>query len=39
VTGVRIPGTAHWVAEENPDAFVAALLGFIGARDEVTAAG
>ncbi len=30
VTGVRVPGTAHWVPEENPEAFVAALLEFAG---------
>jgi pimeloyl-ACP methyl ester carboxylesterase len=29
VTGVRIPGTAHWIAEEKPDAFVSALLDFV----------
>ena len=29
VTGVRMPGTAHWVPEENPDAFVRALLDFL----------
>jgi pimeloyl-ACP methyl ester carboxylesterase len=29
VTGVRVPDTAHWIAEENPDAFVAALLDFL----------
>jgi pimeloyl-ACP methyl ester carboxylesterase len=29
VTGVRVPGTAHWVAEENPEAFLAALLDFL----------
>lgn len=31
VTGVRIPGTAHWVPEEQPAAFVEALLEFAGA--------
>lgn len=30
VTGVRVPGTAHWVPEENPGAFADALLGFLG---------
>jgi pimeloyl-ACP methyl ester carboxylesterase len=30
VTGVRVPGTAHWVPEENPGAFAEALLGFLG---------
>ena len=29
VTGVRIPGTAHWIAEENPSALLAALLAFL----------
>lgn len=29
VTGVRVPGTAHWVPEENPAAFAAALLRFL----------
>jgi pimeloyl-ACP methyl ester carboxylesterase len=29
VTGIRVPDTAHWIAEENPDAFVAALLDFV----------
>jgi pimeloyl-ACP methyl ester carboxylesterase len=28
VTGVRVPGTAHWVPEENPQAFASALLEF-----------
>ena len=28
VAGVRVPETAHWVAEENPQAFVHALLEF-----------
>jgi len=26
VTGVRVSGTAHWVAEENPDAVTRAIL-------------
>jgi pimeloyl-ACP methyl ester carboxylesterase len=29
VTGVRIPDSAHWIAEENPEAFLAALLPFL----------
>lgn len=29
VTGLRVPGTAHWIAEENPTAFMAALLEFL----------
>ena len=28
VTGVRAPGTGHWVPEENPGAFTEALLEF-----------
>ena len=31
VTGVRIPRTSHWVAEENPAGFVRALLDFLAA--------
>jgi len=29
VTGVRIPRTAHWVVEENPDCFLVELLNFL----------
>ena len=29
VTGVRVPGTAHWIAEENPAAVADALLDFV----------
>jgi pimeloyl-ACP methyl ester carboxylesterase len=29
VTGYRVPGTAHWIAEENPQAFTTRLLEFI----------
>ena len=32
VTAVRIPRAAHWVPEENPAAFTAALLEFLGGR-------
>jgi pimeloyl-ACP methyl ester carboxylesterase len=32
VVGVRVDRTAHWVPEENPGAFVAALLDFLRAR-------
>ena len=28
VTGVIVPGTAHWVPEEQPEAFVDAVLRF-----------
>jgi pimeloyl-ACP methyl ester carboxylesterase len=28
VTGIRVPGTAHWIAEENPAAVTQALLDF-----------
>jgi pimeloyl-ACP methyl ester carboxylesterase len=31
VTGLRVPGTAHWIAEENPSALVTGLLAFLGA--------
>lgn len=30
VAGFRVPGTAHWIAEENPQAFVSAVLEFVG---------
>jgi pimeloyl-ACP methyl ester carboxylesterase len=30
VTGVRIPGTAHWIPEERPRALVDAVLEFVG---------
>jgi pimeloyl-ACP methyl ester carboxylesterase len=30
VTGLRLPGTAHWVAEENPAAFIVGILEFLG---------
>jgi pimeloyl-ACP methyl ester carboxylesterase len=33
VTGVRVPGAAHWIAEENPGACVAALLAFLSPLD------
>ncbi|MFN3299576.1 MAG: alpha/beta fold hydrolase [Sediminibacterium sp.] len=29
VTDIRIPQTAHWVVEENPDAFLSELLNFL----------
>lgn len=29
VTGLRIAGAAHWIAEENPAAFTAGLLAFL----------
>jgi pimeloyl-ACP methyl ester carboxylesterase len=29
VTGLRVPRTAHWIAEENPEAFVEALRSFL----------
>jgi pimeloyl-ACP methyl ester carboxylesterase len=29
VTGLRIPGTAHWIAEEQPAAFTSAVLAFL----------
>jgi pimeloyl-ACP methyl ester carboxylesterase len=30
VAGLRVPGTAHWIAEENPRAFGSAVLDFVG---------
>jgi pimeloyl-ACP methyl ester carboxylesterase len=30
VTGLRVPGTAHWIVEENPEEFTTALLEFLG---------
>ncbi|HEX7049063.1 MAG TPA: alpha/beta hydrolase [Longimicrobiales bacterium] len=30
VTGVRVPGTGHWIPEENPTALVSVLLEFLG---------
>ncbi len=27
---LRIPHAAHWIAEENPDAFLAGLTSFLG---------
>jgi pimeloyl-ACP methyl ester carboxylesterase len=30
VTAVRVPRSAHWIAEENPTALTAALLEFLG---------
>lgn len=29
VTGLRVPATAHWIAEENPSVFAAGLLKFL----------
>jgi pimeloyl-ACP methyl ester carboxylesterase len=29
VTGIEIPGAGHWIPEENPVAFVSALIGFL----------
>jgi pimeloyl-ACP methyl ester carboxylesterase len=29
VRAVRIAGTAHWIAEENPHVFATELLGFL----------
>ena len=33
VSGLRISGAAHWIAEENPAAFTSGLLGVRGASD------
>ena len=30
VTGLRVPGAAHWIPEENPQALVRAVLAFAG---------
>ncbi len=30
VVGLRVPETAHWMVEENPGAFVNAVLEFVG---------
>jgi pimeloyl-ACP methyl ester carboxylesterase len=32
VTGLRVPRTAHWIAEENPAALAAAVLDFVKQR-------
>jgi pimeloyl-ACP methyl ester carboxylesterase len=32
VTGLRVPATAHWIAEENPREFADALIGFLQVR-------
>jgi hypothetical protein len=29
VTSLRVPATAHWIAEENPMALTTALLEFV----------
>jgi hypothetical protein len=33
VASLRVSGTAHWIAEENPQAVVSDVLEFIGAAD------
>jgi pimeloyl-ACP methyl ester carboxylesterase len=33
VVGLRVPETAHWIPEENPQALVSAVLEFVGATD------
>ena len=33
VTGLRVPGTAHWIAEENPAALATAVLDFAGSHE------
>jgi pimeloyl-ACP methyl ester carboxylesterase len=30
VTGLRVPGAAHWIPQENPQALVHAMLEFAG---------
>jgi pimeloyl-ACP methyl ester carboxylesterase len=39
VAGFRVPGTAHWIAEENPEAFASAVLDFAGRGVQVGASG
>jgi pimeloyl-ACP methyl ester carboxylesterase len=34
VTGLRIPNSAHWIAEENPEAFTDGLLRFLLGEEE-----
>jgi pimeloyl-ACP methyl ester carboxylesterase len=34
VTGLRIPNSAHWIAEENPEAFTDGLLQFLLGEEE-----
>jgi pimeloyl-ACP methyl ester carboxylesterase len=34
VTGLRVPRTGHWIAEENSSAFVNAVLEFVGSSAE-----
>jgi pimeloyl-ACP methyl ester carboxylesterase len=33
VTGVRVSGTAHWIAEEDPQGCVGAVLEFVGSAE------
>jgi pimeloyl-ACP methyl ester carboxylesterase len=35
VTGLRVPRSAHWIAEENPIEFATELLAFLGPLDDV----
>jgi pimeloyl-ACP methyl ester carboxylesterase len=35
VTGLRIAGAAHWIAEENPAAFAAGLLEFLARAEKL----
>ena len=36
VTGLRIAESAHWIAEENPEAFTAGLLQFLSEPGSLT---
>jgi pimeloyl-ACP methyl ester carboxylesterase len=36
VTGARVPATAHWIPEENPQAFVRIVLEFAGTAASTT---
>jgi pimeloyl-ACP methyl ester carboxylesterase len=39
VTGLRVPASGHWIAEENPDALTPALIRFLTAVAQQSAAG
>ena len=37
VTGMVVPGAAHWIPEETPELFSAALLEFLAGADRQVA--